>query len=322
MTTIDDVIKLSGVSRSTVNRFLAGQQVRGDNAKKIKSAMKELGYRPDKLVEKRKCTIEIISGSGSEKPAEFQGFAQMLMHMVRALEEGGATVQIQSGTGQYSPKADGVILYGLLAEREDKYIDILKKRKIPFVFAYRTIDRPGVSYVSCDNYLAAYEMTEMLIKEGHRKIAVNGGDGDKRNMPEKFQGVIDCMKDHNIPINGKLILKKNSSSAMKEWVKGLFDSGEEFTAFFGLRDRLALNFLELAEKRGYKIPDDFAVVGMDGSVEAVYARPKLTSVAIPYAKLGEMAAKMIFELIDSPDTVSLRKILKHEIVYRESFRND
>ncbi|MBE7051830.1 MAG: LacI family transcriptional regulator [Ruminococcaceae bacterium] len=322
MVTIDDIIKLSGVSRSTVNRFLAGQQVRADNAKKIKMAMKELGYRPDKLVEKRKCTIEIIGGDGCGKPAEFQGFAQMLIHMIKALEEGGATVQMQSGSSQYAPKADGVILYGLSAETEDKYIEILKKRKIPFVFAYRAIDRPGISYVTCDNYLAAYEMTEMLIKDGHRNIAVCGASSENRNMEEKYRGFVDCMKAHNITIRSSLVLKENQPEIVEEWIRKLFETKEEFSAFFALRDRLALDFHQIAREYGYRVPEDFSTVGMDGSIEVVYSSPKLSGVAIPFEHIGKKAAETIFRLIDNPDTASIREVLKYEMVLRESYRHN
>ncbi len=318
MVTIDDVCKLSGVSRSTVKRFLIGQQVRGQNAIKIKNAMKELGYRTDKLVEKRNCTIEIIGGPDNIKPFFFQGFTDMFVNMIKTLEKGGATVLIQPGDIKYIPRADGIILYALTADRENEIISTLKSRGVPFVCAYREIDIPGVSYVTCDNYLAAYQMTEMLIKQGHTKIAVCGGDTISRNMPEKLQGFRDCMAVHKLPVNTKLINRTNSEPIAKEWVEELLDSGEEFTAFFGLRDQLALCFMETALARGYKIPGDFSVVGMDGTAESVVVSPKLTSVEIPFGEIGKVAAETVFELIDNPNKVCIRKYLKHEIAYRES----
>ena len=318
MTTIDDVCKLSGVSRSTVKRFLAGQQVRGQNSKKIKNAMKELGYRPDKLVEKHNCTIEILGGPDDAKPFHFQGFSEMFVNMIRTLEKGGATVVIQPGSAKYIQRADGVILYGMTSEREDEIIQTLKSRNIPFVFAYREIEKSGVSFVTCDNYHAAYEMTQMLIDEGHTKIAVCGGDGVTRNMPEKFQAFKDCMAANKIPINNKLINPINTEQSTREFVNRLLDTGEEFTAFFGLRDQLALVFIEIATERGYKIPDDFAVVGMDGTGEALLSVPKLTSVSIPFAEIGKEAAETIFELIDNPGKVCIREYLKYDIVRRES----
>ncbi|MBR3934807.1 MAG: LacI family DNA-binding transcriptional regulator [Clostridia bacterium] len=318
MATIDDVCSLSGVSRSTVKRFLAGQQVRGQNAKKIKNAMKELGYRTDKLVEKRNCTIEIIGGPDDANPFFFQGFSEMFVNMIKTLEKGGATVLIQPGNAKYIPRADGIILYGLLSDREDEIISILKSRGIPFVCAYREIEKSGVSFVTCDNYHAAYEMTQLLIDEGHTKIVVCGGDGVSRNMAEKLQAFKDCMAANKLRINSKLINPVNSESDTRKFVNNLLDSGEEFTAFFGLRDRLSLAFVDEVTKRGYKIPDDFSVVGMDSTGEALVSKPKLTSVAIPFAEIGKEAAETIFELIDNPGKVCIRKYLKYDIVRRES----
>lgn len=318
MATIDDVCSLSGVSRSTVKRFLAGQQVRGQNAKRIKNAMKELNYRPDKLTEKRNCTIEIIGGSDDTKPFHFQGFSEMFVNMIKTLEKGGATVIIQPGSAKYIPRADGIILYGLTSEREDEIIRTLKSRNIPFVFAYREIEKSGISFVTCDNYLASYEMTQMLIDEGHTKIAVCGGSGVSRNMPEKLQAFKDCMAANKIAINYNLVNPTNPEANTRSFVNNLFDTGEEFTAFFGLRDQLALAFIEEANKRGYKIPDDYSVVGMDGTGEALISKPQLTSVTIPFAEIGRVAAETMFELIDNPSRVCIRKYLKYDIARRES----
>lgn len=318
MPTIDDIIKISGVSRSTVNRFLAGQQVRQDNAKKIKRAMKELNYRPDKLVEKRNCTIQIIGASGGKSIPKFQGYAELMFGIIKALEKEGATVMIQSGGAKYIPHSDGVIMYGLMSSKEDEIIEILKSRNIPFVMAYREVDVSGVSYVTCDNYHAAYEMTEMLIKKGHKRIAVCGGYTEKRNMPEKLQGFMDCMAAHGLQVPSYLIHKKTGSLDERTWMQGLLESKGDFTAFFGLTDAHAIRFMEIAQENGYKIPDDFAVVGMDGTINATYSSPKLTSVEIPFDKIGRRAAEVLFKLIDNPDTACIREYLKYEINCRES----
>ena len=318
MPTIDDIVKISGISRSTVNRFLAGNPVRQDNAKKIKSAMKELNYRPDKIVEKRNCTVEIISSSSGERIPYFQGYSQMMVNIIRTLEKGGATVIIQSGKSKYIPRADGVIMFGLLADKEDEIMAILKRRKIPFVFAYREIYEPGVSFVTCDNYSAAYEMTEMLIKKGHKRIAVCGGEPNKRNMPEKLKGFKDCMAAHGLQVPSYLVHEKTNLDSIHAWLDDLFENNIDFTAFFGLTDAIAMRFMEYAQAKGYKIPGDFSVVGMDGTAEASFAKPRLTSIAIPFGEIGKKSAEVMFDLLDNPSTACVRKYLKYEIDFRES----
>ncbi len=45
MKTIIDVEMMSGVSRSTISRYLNGKPVRPDNKEKIEKAIKELDYQ-------------------------------------------------------------------------------------------------------------------------------------------------------------------------------------------------------------------------------------------------------------------------------------
>ncbi|MBR3933814.1 MAG: LacI family DNA-binding transcriptional regulator [Clostridia bacterium] len=318
MPTIDDIVKISGVSKSTVNRFLAGQTVRGDNAKKIKNAMKELNYRPDKIVGKRNCTIEIIGPTGSTRLPGFQGYSEMMLGMINTLEKEGATVLIQPANTKYIPRADGIIIFGLVTSREDEIIETLKSRNIPFVMAYREIEKSGISYVTCDNYLAAYELTERLIKKGHKKIAVWGDSKQKRNTIPKIRGFRDCMAAHNLQVPSYLVFEEGGTETGERWMQRLLDDKIDFTAFFGLTDQAAITFMDYVQERGYKIPDDFAVVGMDGVATGFYTKPKLTTAAIPFREIGKKSAETIFELIDNPDTVSIRRYLKYEIEARES----
>ena len=161
-------------------------------------------------------------------------------------------------------------------------------------------------------------MTEMLINQGHTRIAVCGGDNISRNMPEKLQAFKDCMSAHRLNVDHNLINITNSESEARAWSEELLNRGEDFTAFFGLRDQLAIAFMETATKHGYKIPDDFSVVGMDGTAESLVSKPKLTSITIPFGEIGREAAETIFELVDNPDKICIRKYLKHGIAYRES----
>jgi len=318
MVTIDDIIKLSGASRSTVNRFLAGKPVRKDNEKKIQNAMKELNYRPDKLAKKCNYTILLLSRSSENQHPSFHGYAEMVSAIIKALEKEGANILMQSADAKYIPLVDGVIMYGLSASEEDEIVEILNRRNIPFVFAYREIEQSDISYVTCNNYRAAYEMTEMLIKKGHKRIAVCNNAPNKRNMSEKLRGFKDCMAAHNLSVPSYLVCENSNMDAKLKWMQQLLDRKDDFTAFFGLTDYIALLFMDNARQRGFKIPDDFAVVGMDGTVAAAYSTPRLTSVVIPFKEIGKITAETMLELLNDSEKACVRKYLKYEIACRQS----
>ena len=73
MATIDDVVKKSGVSRSTVFRFLNGKKVRESSKGLIIEAMKDLNYKMDKLTKNLGLNFEI---SVSPEYMHFQGFTK------------------------------------------------------------------------------------------------------------------------------------------------------------------------------------------------------------------------------------------------------
>ena len=115
-----------------------------------------------------------------------------------------------------------------------------------------------------------------------------------------------------------LVFEEGGTETGERWMQRLLDDKIDFTAFFGLTDQAAITFMDYVQERGYKIPDDFAVVGMDGVATGFYTKPKLTTAAIPFREIGKKSAETIFELIDNPDTVSIRRYLKYEIEARES----
>ncbi|CAJ1186153.1 transcriptional regulator [Companilactobacillus paralimentarius DSM 13238 = JCM 10415] len=54
--TINDIAKISGVSKSSVSRYLNGGSISKANASKIEKVIKETGYRPNKVASRLKAT--------------------------------------------------------------------------------------------------------------------------------------------------------------------------------------------------------------------------------------------------------------------------
>lgn len=82
-------------------------------------------------------------------------------------------------------------------------------------------------------------------------------------------------------------------------------------------DKMALHMLDALRSRGVKVPDDVAVTGFDGIPFAAIANPRLTTVAQPAERLGEMAAEFLLTAIETgeppPDVV-----VPVELAVRES----
>ena len=62
--------------------------------------------------------------------------------------------------------------------------------------------------------------------------------------------------------------------------------------------------MEWAAQRDLRIPDDFKVIGFDGTVAMQHALPALTTIQQPIAKLARAAVDLLLKRIDSATAVS------------------
>ena len=84
-------------------------------------------------------------------------------------------------------------------------------------------------------------------------------------------------------------------------------------------DKLALALMDGLRRLGIRVPRDVGIVGFDGIPFAAISNPRLTTVAVPSAAMGRVAASsLIRALLDGtlPDPV----LLPPELIVRESTR--
>jgi DNA-binding LacI/PurR family transcriptional regulator len=82
-------------------------------------------------------------------------------------------------------------------------------------------------------------------------------------------------------------------------VRDLLDSPNPPDALVSESDRGAFAALQAAVDRGFKVPDDLAVIGTGNTLEATYSSPPLTSVGMYQLDFTEMV-EALFARIDEP----------------------
>jgi len=142
---VEEIVKASGVSRSTVFRFLRGENVRANAKTAIISAMDKLGYANERAVNSQlNVRIEV---STSEEMDGFLGFAQVVKGITFAAEQKGVKVnlvrrsaeQIKSAYDNLDSSVLGVIVMGKNMSEERLEAEYLIKSKMPHVFINRVL---------------------------------------------------------------------------------------------------------------------------------------------------------------------------------------
>jgi diguanylate cyclase (GGDEF)-like protein len=188
---------------------------------------------------------------------------------------------------------------------------------IPLVSISIRLD--GVSSVLIDNSVGLRAVLEHLVVE-HKfnKIAFISGPDSNTEAQERFSVYKDVLKDHGLTFDPNLVATGDFTkySGVRAIAEFLDDRGVSFQALAAANDEMALSAMEELQRRGYRIPEDIAVVGFDNVESAHYSSPTLTTVAQPIYEQAYKSVELACRLIagHEPHDISLPT----NIVLRES----
>ena len=74
----------------------------------------------------------------------------------------------------------------------------------------------------------------------------------------------------------------------------------EVTAVFVASDEMAFGVIRALSDLGRRVPEDISVIGVNDIDLAAYFFPQLTTVAQPFARMGELAVSHLMRHIDNP----------------------
>ena len=74
--------------------------------------------------------------------------------------------------------------------------------------------------------------------------------------------------------------------------------GKPPEAIFATGDEIAYGAMDAIKDNGLKVPDDIAVAGFGNARMSNLVEPKLTTVEIPFHKMGIYGARLLFDLIE------------------------
>ena len=93
------------------------------------------------------------------------------------------------------------------------------------------------------------------------------------------------------------------------------------TAFFADNDIIALSAMRALKEKGYKIPEDISVIGIDDIPMCELMDPPLTTMHVPKHQMGVQAVKRLLEKINSSSREILTIEIRTTLVERHSIRN-
>lgn len=324
-----DIALAAGVSQATVSIVLNKvdtPSVPEPTRARILKLADEIGYRPNHPARTLRsartmtlaCVVPDITNPfypglvrGLQTTAAPAGYDVLIYDTDRTLEgERRALHWLRQG------RADGVVGTFFHLQAED--FALLARDRLPVVLLGRRdlSRRLPIDRVFIDNTEAAAALTRLLIRRGHRHIAMimaEFGPGQVRAA-----GYTAEMAKAGLTTDFVVDTTYSEEGGARAMQALLAREGRRPTAVLGANDMLAIGAMQAAREAGLSIPADMAIVGFDDIPTAKLLG--LTTVRHPEFELGALAARTLIDRLRpgglAPPSRNLE--LNFEIVERTS----
>lgn len=333
MATLKDVARLAGVSARTVSNVVNDQPYVAEATRaRVVAALEVLDYRPNQVAKSlRTGRIGLL---GFVVPDLSQShFARLASDVVQAATARGYTVAVDQTHGdiererrliQLGPR--GAMFDGAIFHPEALRVSDIEQResKFPLILIGERIAGDRLDHVYIDDRTAAYEATQRLIADGHRRIAAIGlrratHAGTAHLREEGVRRALAEAGDQVHPGRHQYVERYDVRDGY-EAMANLVDSAERPDAVICFADMLAIGALHRIHERGLSVPGDIALVGFDDITEASYSYPPLSTISADHSEIATTAVSALIERIANPEAPIREYLVSHRLIIRDSTR--
>lgn len=300
-----DVASRAGVSQSTASKALNNRSdVKAETRARVMKVAAELGYSPSPVAR--------ALGSGPTSTvgvltSDLEGrFAlPMLMGVEDALGIDRVLTFLCDARGDELREArlvqtllkhrvDGIILVG----RQTDPRPSLGTLPVPVVYAYSESTDPRDCSVTVDNYQIGRLAAEHLHSIGRRSPVHISGDMNHGAAVLRWEGFTQRLRELGVATPRDAQFGLWNEGWGRAAVEILIERGAEFDSIFCASDQLARGALDTLYERGFQVPRDIAVLGVDNwRVLAESARVPLTTIDLDLQRLGRVAAARLMDAV-------------------------
>ncbi len=325
--TIKEIAKLCGVGVSTVSRAINNHpDINEETRKKIMDTIQEYNYIPNKSaqnlkrVESRTIAVLVKGISNPFFGAIIEVLQKGILHngysfYLHQVEEQEDEVEVAIRL-EKEKRLKGILFLGGMYQHPSERLGMLT---VPAVLVTVNLGLPEsinkCAAVSIDDEAESYRMVDYLCRKGYKRIAlITPVQTDESVGAARLAGYRRALRDHGMSEDESLIqfMRRDSKTYTIEngyqVTKKLLERTSDFDCLYCIADTLAVGACRALIEAGYKVPEDKAVAGFDGTDMAQYYNPSITTICQPREEMAKMAVSLLFDMIHKKE-VSKRKVI-------------
>ena len=303
--TIYEVAKEANVSLATVSRVINGKgNVNEETAKLVRDAIQKLGYIPSDqargLATSMTANIGIVLPSpnyvyinkilaGMMDVCKIYGYRPLLFTYEDVKDAERAVDSV------IASRVEGIVIFNSQLESEDvlKFTNI----SLPVVTIGQEKLAPNNALVDVDYRSELSKFVNAEIKNGIKKIVFLKDPNKDWHMTNGYEdAILACTKDTKVAFE-TLEINDSYTSIYNHYMIEFKKHKPNHELYICTRDSLAHAFVNVAHDLGFKIPDDFEVMGIIGTKDSVKSRPELSSIVTDLYEVGSIAMRMLTKML-------------------------
>jgi len=308
--TIKDVSELSGFSISTVSRVINGNYpVKEHTKQKISEAIAELNFTRNssaRNLRTQKSNLISLVVADINNP--------YYSSIAKKLDDGlfKSDYNLLVCNTDESEDKERKILIALSDKGVDaiviapvsKDIDLLRKLNesgINIIIIDRNIGVMDLPFIGSDNFVESKELTELLIDNGHQKIAFVSGTPQAVTSQDRLYGFRAALLENNLNFSDNNLIEgfyqtdKAYPNILKFLKRNLTDS-DPFTAIFSSNNLMTASVIQAANELSISIPQDISLVSFGELDSQELINPKVTCIKQDLDDITDKILKSIFAL--------------------------
>lgn len=313
---IKQIAEAAGVSVATVSRVLNHpENVAPKTRAKIQEIIEKTEYKPNWFAQglnfNRTKTIGLIIphilnpmymeiAKGVEDVAMQKGYAVFMCNV-----EKDPKTELEYVEELMTRRVDGIIF--MFSSLEEDRLRNIEENGVPLVIIGENKDVSGFNAVKVDCRQGAENMVRQLAESGYKDIGIlygNDPEQESQDMVEAYRSVMD---EKGLSVRGTHVrMTENTIEGGYLGAKKMMGQDPP-RAIFATSDDIAYGAMDAIKDMGLAIPDDVAVAGVGNSRMSSLVEPKLTTVELPFHKMGIYGARLLFDLIEDEDTGERKK---------------
>jgi LacI family transcriptional regulator len=306
--TILDVANLAGVSRQTVSRAINDKaEIDPATKERVLEAARTLDYRPSRHARGLRWPGSVTVGlivSDLANPY----FPEVAAGVLEVAKPQGWNVTVCESRNDAEEEREAL---DLLARQADAIVgycdsadDVLARYAsgLPIVLLERAPDQTRFGSVGIDFETGMRQGVAHLTERGHRRIGMLDCAEPGTRSPRGGYFLAET-RAHGLAMDPNWIVAcgGHNLTAGEQALEELLERHPDVTAIVGFNDLVAIGGMRAARRRGLRVPDDLAFLGIDGLALGELVEPALTTLCIDKRQVGRLAVEQVAQMLEGKE---------------------